>query len=56
MLDDTWKAAGMTELLDQLGAKAVPLLDHCVASAKTPHLRALASAALDRLRRGDQRR
>jgi serine/threonine-protein kinase len=51
MLDDTWKAAGATELLNQLGAKAVPLIDHCVASAKNRRLRFLASRALERLRR-----
>jgi hypothetical protein len=48
MLDDAWKGAGMTELLDQLGAEAVPLLDGCVASAKSPRLRSLATRALDR--------
>jgi serine/threonine-protein kinase len=51
MLDDSWKAAGMTELLAQLGPKAVPLLERCVESAKTPRLRAHASRALDALRR-----
>jgi serine/threonine protein kinase len=55
MLDDDWKAAGVTDLLDQLGADAVPLLDHCVASAKSPRLRSLASGALDRLRHADPR-
>jgi Protein tyrosine and serine/threonine kinase len=55
MLDDAWKAAGATDLLNQLGAKAVPLLDQCVASAKTPRLRSLASRALADLRRPDQR-
>jgi hypothetical protein len=55
MLDDAWKAAGVADLLDQLGAKAVPLLDHCVASAKTPRLRSLASRALDGFRRPGQR-
>jgi hypothetical protein len=48
MLDDDWRAAGVTELLHQLGAEAVPLLDRCVASAKSPRLRSLASRALDR--------
>jgi hypothetical protein len=55
MLDDTWKAAGVTELLNQLGAEAVPLLDHCAASAKTPRLRAWASHTLAQLRRTDRR-
>jgi hypothetical protein len=55
MLDDAWKAAGMTDLLNQLGPKAVPFLDQCVASAKTPRLRSLASRALDGLPRPDQR-
>ncbi len=36
MLDDAWKTSGMTDLLNQLGAQAVPLLDHCVVSAKDP--------------------
>jgi hypothetical protein len=45
MLDDAWKAAGVTDLLHQLGAKAAPLLDGCVASAKSPRLRSLASRA-----------
>jgi serine/threonine protein kinase len=53
MLDDDWKAAGMTELLAQLGAEAAPLLDHCVASAKSPRLRSQASGALEDLRRAD---
>jgi hypothetical protein len=55
MLDDDWKLAGVTDFLDQLGADAVPLLDHCVASAKSPRLRSLASGALDRLRHADPR-
>jgi hypothetical protein len=55
MLDDTWKAAGTTELLNQLGAGAVPLLEQCVASAKSPQLRALASRKLDRLRQSNHR-
>jgi hypothetical protein len=55
MLDDTWKAAGVTDLLNQLGAGVVPLLDDCVASAKTPRLRVWASRALNRLGRVDQR-
>ncbi|HXU65232.1 MAG TPA: serine/threonine-protein kinase [Polyangia bacterium] len=55
MLDDSWKAAGMTELLDHLGAKAVPLLESCAASAKTPQLRAIASRTLDQLRRPGRR-
>jgi hypothetical protein len=55
MLDETWKAAGVTDLLTQLGAEAVPLLDHCVASAKTPRLRALASRTLDHLRQAERR-
>ena len=55
MLDDAWKAAGMADLLDQLGGAAVPLLEHCSESAKTPRLRSLASRALARLRRGDHR-
>jgi hypothetical protein len=55
MLDETWKAAGVTDLLNQLGAEAVPLLDHCVASAKTPRLRALASRTLDHLRQAERR-
>ncbi|MES1207339.1 MAG: serine/threonine-protein kinase [Pseudomonadota bacterium] len=50
MLDDSWKEAGVTDLLKQLGAHAVPLLDQCVASAKTPRLRAQASRARDRIR------
>ncbi|HXJ19222.1 MAG TPA: serine/threonine-protein kinase [Polyangia bacterium] len=49
MLDDTWKAAGMTDVLNQLGAEAAPLLEQCAASAKTPQLRALASRTLRRL-------
>jgi serine/threonine-protein kinase len=53
MLDDTWKAAGVTDLLGQLGSDAAPLLDRCVASAKNARLRALASRALDR--RADSR-
>jgi hypothetical protein len=56
MLDDTWKAAGMTELLDELGAEAAPLLEQCVASAKTPRLRELASATLAHLPRTHHRR
>lgn len=55
MLDDTWQVAGMSDLLDRLGPKAVPLLDGCAASAKTPHLRALASRTLQRYRRTDRR-
>jgi hypothetical protein len=55
MLDDAWKAAGATELLTQLGAQAVPLLEQCVASAKTPRLRSLASRALDGLSPADRR-
>jgi serine/threonine protein kinase len=55
MLDGSWKAAGATDLLNQLGAEAVPLLDHCVASAETPRLRSLASRALDGLRRSRSR-
>jgi hypothetical protein len=51
MLDATWKAAGATELLNQLGREAVPLLERCVASAKSPRLRALASHTLNDLRR-----
>jgi hypothetical protein len=51
MLDDTWKAAGATDLLNQLGTEAVPLLEHCVASAESRRLRSLASRALDGLRR-----
>jgi eukaryotic-like serine/threonine-protein kinase len=51
MLDDSWKAAGMADLLNQLGAETVPLVDHCVASAKSPRLRSVASRTLDRLRR-----
>jgi hypothetical protein len=54
MLDDAWKAAGMTELLAQLGPKAVPLLDRCVASAKTARLRAQASRAIEGLRQAGQ--
>jgi hypothetical protein len=50
MLDDAWTAAGVTGLLNQLGAQALPLLDQCVASAKTPRLRALASRARDRIK------
>jgi hypothetical protein len=50
MLDDAWKAAGMTALLAQLGPKAVPLLERCVESAKSPRLRAQASRMLDELR------
>ena len=50
MLDDAWKAAGATELLDQLGARAVPLLDQCVTSAKNPRVRALASRARSRFK------
>jgi hypothetical protein len=55
MLDDAWQAAGMADLLTRLGPRAVPLLDSCAASAKTPRLRALASRALDRVRRGSTR-
>jgi serine/threonine-protein kinase len=54
MLDDTWKAAGVADLLNQLGAKALPLLDHCAAAAKTQRLRSLASRALNGLRGADQ--
>ena len=46
MLDEEWKAAGMTAVLEQLGADAPPLLDRCVASAKNPRLRSQASRAL----------
>jgi hypothetical protein len=56
MLDDTWKEAGAADLLNQLGAEAVPLLEHCVASAKTPRLRAWATRALERLPRVDRPR
>ncbi len=49
MLDDAWKAAGVTDLLNQLGARAVPLLERCVASAKNPRLRSSASRALDQV-------
>ncbi|MES1207290.1 MAG: serine/threonine-protein kinase [Pseudomonadota bacterium] len=49
MLDDTWTAAGVTDLLEQLGTAAVPLLDHCVQSAKTPRLRSSAARALRRM-------
>ena len=49
MLDDAWSAAGMTDLLDRLGAKALPLLGRCVASAKNPRLRSLAVRASNRL-------
>jgi hypothetical protein len=55
MLDDTWKAAGATELLDQLGPQAAPLLDRCVASARTPRLRGLAARARDSLGHGAPR-
>jgi|SRR5579871_573408 len=55
MLDDAWKTAGVTDLLNQLGAEAVPLLEQCVASAKDPRLRSSASRALDRIRRPAQR-
>ncbi len=55
MLDDAWKAAGVEDLLNQLGAGAVPLLERCVTSAKTPRLRSWASRALDSLGRADQR-
>jgi hypothetical protein len=55
MLDDAWQAAGMSELLTQLGAEAVPLLERCAASAKTARLRSFASRALGRLRGADQR-
>ena len=55
MLDDAWQAAGVADLLNQLGAEAVPLLERCVASAKTPRLRSLASRALDGLPRADHR-
>ena len=50
MLDDAWTAAGVTGLLNQLEAQAGPLLEQCVASAKTPRLRALASRARDRIK------
>jgi hypothetical protein len=50
VLDDTWQAAGVSDLLDQLGAEAIPLLERCAASAKTPRLRALAARTLDSLR------
>ncbi len=53
MLDGAWRAAGMTDLLNQLGGEAVPLLHDCVASAKNPRLRSLASRALDRLSQAD---
>jgi Protein kinase domain len=55
MLDDTWKAAGVNDLLGQLGPKAIPLLDSCAASAKTPRLRAMASRTLAQLSRADGR-
>jgi hypothetical protein len=55
MLDDAWKAAGVTALLTQLGPEAAPLLQQCVASAKTPRLRAFASRALDGLGPAGQR-
>jgi hypothetical protein len=55
MLDDTWQAAGVKDLLDQLGTEAVPLLENCVASAKTAQLRSSASRALDRLQAGHHR-
>jgi hypothetical protein len=55
MLDDAWQAAGMSELLAQLGADTVPLLERCAASAKTGRLRAVALRTLERLRRPDQR-
>ncbi len=55
MLDDTWKTAGVTDLLNQLGAGAVPLLERCAASAKTPRLRSLAARTLEGLRRTDKR-
>jgi hypothetical protein len=55
MLDDAWKAAGVEALLDQLGAEAAPLLERCVASAKTPRLRSLASRALERIPRTGRR-
>jgi hypothetical protein len=55
MLDDAWAAAGMTELLDRLGTKALPLLSQCAESAKTPRLRALAVRASSRLRSADAR-
>jgi hypothetical protein len=55
MLDDTWQAAGVKDLLDQLGTEAVPLLENCVASAKSAQLRSSASRALDRLRAGHHR-
>ena len=50
MLDDDWKAAGVTELLSQLGPRAAPLLERCVASAKSARLRAQASRALETVR------
>ena len=55
MLDDAWQAAGVDGLLGRLGPEAVPLLDQCVASAKTPRLRASAARALDRVRHSDGR-
>ena len=51
MLDDSWKAAGVTNLLNQLGTRAIPLLEHCAASAKTSRLRAQAAHTLDQVRR-----
>ncbi len=54
MLDDSWKTAGVRDLLDQLGAEAVPLLEQCVASAKDPRLRVSASRTLERVRRTAQ--
>ncbi|HVY39949.1 MAG TPA: hypothetical protein VHM31_18550, partial [Polyangia bacterium] len=50
MLDDDWMAAGMPDLLSQLGARATPLLEHCVASARNGRLRGQASNALHGLR------
>jgi hypothetical protein len=55
MLDRAWQEAGVTDLLDRLGANAVPLLDQCVASAKSAELRALASRALAHLRPSGRR-
>jgi hypothetical protein len=50
MLDDGWQAAGVADLLHQLGVGAGPLLERCVASARTPRLRSFASRALGRVR------
>ncbi len=49
MLDDKWEGGGVQRLLDLLGAEAAPILRQCVASAKTPRLRDLASRALARV-------